>query len=156
MNWISKLATPNGVYLVNNIGTSHCKLHHQITLMKLFTKPPNTQSWVLFKLLLKSFTTNSTRILVLAKVLGDWTSNHNKCGRWNTYTENNSIFKYLYNPLEDIKKRRICKIVYGELEHQYEATNNINYRKMTPIKIRTFCKWRKKEGNALLLKKVDA
>ena len=62
------------------------------TLNKANQKKPNSRSWLLWKRVLDTFTTDSSRLLAL----GAWTTKHRQSGRWESYksTIDHNVYKY--------------------------------------------------------------
>lgn len=117
--------------------------------MKPFAKRPNTKSWALFKSVIDLFITDNVR--KLATELGDWTTNHSACRRWNAYKdENNLIYEHVYHPLEEREKWRIYQHSRGTLKYKDETTTDIDYWKLIPIQI-NICAIGKKNVVTLLL-----
>ncbi|OEU21556.1 hypothetical protein FRACYDRAFT_235180 [Fragilariopsis cylindrus CCMP1102] len=70
---------------------------YNVTMLKPKQKAPNNRSWRLWRRVLQTFTintiTNNSRKLITP--LAEWTNNHSKSGRWETYqAHDKKIYKY--------------------------------------------------------------
>jgi hypothetical protein len=96
--YISKICTIAGTSLHPGIqnGTHDTTLYHT-TLTKPNQTRPNSGSWKLWKDAIETFTHDG---ITLITPLGEFTHNHSKHGRWNSYVLNTNheiIYRYRFN-----------------------------------------------------------
>ena len=96
--YLSEICTISGRYIRKGIfNNTHKTKVYNVTMLKPKQKAPNNRSWRLWKRVLQTFTintiTNNSRKLITP--LAEWTNNHSKSGRWETYqAHDKKIYKY--------------------------------------------------------------
>lgn len=127
VQYISELASPNGKTIRFNYDTESIS-EYLPTQTRVKQEMPGKKSWGLFCKAIKSVCDEDMRLKTL---LGEWTLNHSRSGKWQYYIEEQSLYKRNGDVWKryDVNSRQLLA---GELNKCF------NYETATPIQVHRF------------------